>query len=954
MATLVAFQVNRAVNMIFSIRAARFPLISTLKKTLLHASFVLLGTLAIQQSAHADGMPDITPSLKKMLGALPLDDGKEELQKMVGALKKTTCGGGLTGCYSTKSGPIQLYFFTSGQAQQTFIVVVDKKVAMPQLLGPKVQKVMGETSLTSPIISISTTDFDLTTVKMPPDLQKVVRDSYFNVSSLSFSSGVQIAARANLGGAIKLTMEAFGVRGDQLTMRAAVVMPIPTDLAGGAGAGAGAASAVQHGDTMKKAGADALKPEAFVEFQFAPNAKLPLLMPPMNLSDATFFINNSLTIGYKGNAAFKGLGDKKILIQFQTPLDPAGAMDLLDFQFRMATPASFTLEDMANVIVAMATPDPRLAKYGGGFVRNINAFKKPLLDAAKLLSVFQSRNPNPPPEYRFGDATKPWPDDKKYFNVVLLGPTAQDGPYIASASDSIILGQKMGWMDASAGRSGLHGVAGEMISIKLGPLGRLKVKMAALADIDKDRQDISLRGNVAGQAVNVIMSGNSLTIDVPPSCVNPFKINTTVAIQASTNIADIFEGQGGVNVDPSKISGCIGKELEAAYKKIAGEYKNLSGYSADLANAELKKISDAANLAAKQAEEAAKKAADDAQKAAKKAADDAKKAAEDARREYEKTKDAARDVANKAGNAANQAFNDAGNAFKKIGKKKKHKKGPDPKFAASVFDWDYYYDNAPDVVKAGVDLATHWRDGGFNEGRQGSPEFQATYYRKRYLDVQALCGKNDLQCVLQHWLDYGYDQGRQGSANFSIASYLNRYPDLQRAFGADNYSDAFEHWFNSGENEGRNSHPDSASDGPVSGPTRAGGDGGGAWSDYQSCAGQYVNGFRIRAGGSVDTVQFRYANQGWAPAQGYQGKDAFTADVTLASGEYIVRVDYRNGSRIDNIRFTTNNGKTYGPYGGGGGSSATYTVTPGEKLGCMAGRAGSSIDQLTFSSTGPR
>lgn len=914
---LVALLWNKAANMISS-------RIVTLKLGVL-----LLVTLSLHLPVQAQGAPEITPSLKKMLGALPIHDAREELQRMVGDLKKTSCGGNLTGCYSTRSGPLQLYFFTSGQAQQTFLVVVDKKFPMPKLLKENVQKVMGDTMLSSPIISISTTDFDLDTVKMPPELQKVVRDSYFNVNTLSFSSGVQLAARADLGGVMKLTMEAFGVKGDQLTMRAAVVMPIPTDLAGGAGAGAGAADAMQHGDTMKKAGADALKPEAFVEFQFAPNAKLPLTMPAMNLTDATFFINNALTFGYKGNAAYKGVSDKKIIVHFQTPLNPAGAMDLLDFQFRMATPPNFTMEDAAHVMVAMATPDPRLAPYGGGFIRNIESFKKPLLAVTKPLSVFQLRNPHPAPEYRFGDSTKPFPLDPKVFNIVLLGPLADNGPFMMASGEATILGQKMGWIDASAGRSGLHGKAVQDLSLKLGPLGKVTVqKMVAQADIDKDTQNIRLKGNFGGQVVEVTLAGSTLTINVPANCVNPFEIKTKVAIEANTNIADVFEAQGGVNVDPSKISGCIGKELEAAYKKIAGEYKNLSGYSAKAANAELKKISDAASAELRRQEEAA-------------------------RREYEKTKDAAREVANKTSNAANNAFKEAGNAFKRFGKKKKHKKGPDPKFAASVFDWDYYYDNAPDVVRAGVDLATHWRDNGFNEGRRGSLEFDVRYYRSRYLDVQALCGKRDYQCALQHWLDYGIEQGRQGSADVSVFSYLNRYSDLQRAFGKENYADALEHWFSNGQEEGRNGSPGSVFSGPVAGPARAGGGGGGAWSDIDKCGDQYVNGFRIRAGRLVDSVQFRYANRGWAPAQGGQG-GGYAADVTLASGEYIVRVDYRSGSMIDSISFTTNRGKTYGPYGGGGGSSGTYKVTPGEKLGCMRGRSGKYTDQLTFSSTGPR
>jgi hypothetical protein len=621
-----------------------------------------------------------------------------------------------------------------------------------------------------------------------------------------------------------------------------------------------------------------------------------------------------LTFGYKGNAAYKGVSDKKILVQFQTPLDPAGALDLLDFEFRMATPVNFTMEDAANVMVAMATPDVRLAKYGGGFIRNIESYKKALLEVAKPLSVFQFKNSHPV-EYRFGDKNKPWPDDPKYFNIALLGPLATDGPMMRLAGDTVILGQKMGWLEASAGRSGLHGVAGEAITIKLGPLGKTRIKMEAKADVDKGTQDISLKGNFMGQAVNVIMSGSTLTIDVPPSCVNPFEIKTKVAIQASTNIADVFEGQGGANVDPSKIGGCVGKQLEAALNKIAGEYKSLSGYSAREANQALKKMTGFGS------------------------------------KSYEQAKDGARDVANKTANGANKAFNDAGNAFKRIGKKKKHKKGPDPKFAASVFDWDYYYDNNPDVVDAKVDLAQHWQDSGFKEGRQGSPEFSAKYYWTRYTDVQKLCPNRDLQCALQHWLDNGLYDGRQGSADFSISSYLNRYSDLQRAFGKYNYDDAFDHWFNSGEDEGRSGTPDSAFSGPISGPTRVGGGGGGAWSDADFCDGQYVTGFRVNNGKTVDRLQFRYP-KGWASAQG--GNNGFNADVTLASGEYIVQVNYRSGSRLDNVSFISNRGKTYGPYGGGGGSPGTYTVTAGEKLGCMSGRAGKSIDQLVFSSTGPR
>ncbi|WP_175626382.1 MULTISPECIES: lectin [Oxalobacteraceae] len=946
-----------------SVTAARFSVSRILKKTFTLASFLLVASLAIQQSAHASDAPNIKPALKKMLGGLALDV-KDDLQKMVSDLKKTSCGGGLSGCYSTSKGKVQLYFFTSNSAQQTFIIVVDKQISMPKLFGNKVQNVMGQTSLRSLMISISTAEFDLTTARMPPDLKKVVDESYFGVSSLNFAAGAQMAARANLGGPIKLTMESLGVRADQLTMRAAIVMPIPMDISSGAGTGIDVASEMADGATMKQAGAKAAMPEAFVEFQFAPGSRLPMLLPPVTLTDATFFINNSLTFGYKGNAQFQGVGDKKILLQFQTPLTPEGAMDFLDFNFRMATPASFTMEDAARVIVAMASPDARLAKYGGGFIRGVGSFKEPLLAMAKPLAMFKMKNPNPPPEYKFGDATKPWPENDKYFNIIVLGPLADGGPYYASGGQVAAFGQTLGWTDVSAGVNGYYNGAGADVSLRLGPLGKVPFRLSQETRIDMKRQDMAFRGNLAGQKIGIVMGPTKMSIEVNASCINPFEIKTSLEIKPTTDLAQIFDAEGGVNVDPSKITGCIGKELEAAYRKIAGEYKNLSGYTADMANAELKKISDAALIATKAAEDAAKKAAaesqkaaEDAAKASQKAAEDAakaaQKAADDARKQYEQTKNAARDVANKATNAASNAFRDAGNAFKRLGKKKKHKKGPDPKFAASVFDWDYYYDKYPDVVNAKVDLKEHWMNNGFNEGRQGSPEFSATYYWNRYLDVQAACPtpSNKLQCALQNWLDEGIALGRQGSADVSMQSYLNRYSDLQNAFGVDNYDDALDHWMNYGEDENRNARPDSDYAGPVAGPRRAGGGGGGQWSDAAQCRNTYVIGFKTSSGKRLDGVQFLYANGQWG---GVHGKLKNTQTVMLAAGEYITRVDYRSGGSMDAVTFISNQGRTFGRYGGTGGGANSYSVTPGQKLGCMAGRSGSEVDQLIFSSTGPR
>lgn len=880
-----------------------------IKKALFKVGIVLLAAHALHSPAYANDAPNVSPTLKKMLGGLPIAGMKDQLQQLVGALKQTPCGGKLTGCYATQSGPLQLYLFSSQSAQQTFLLVIDQKMAMPTLLKGDVQKLLGGTSLQSPIISISTTNYTLDKISMPPALQKVVNDNYFGVSSLEFESGVQLAARASLGGAIKLVMESMGAKVDQLTMRAAVVMPIPTDLMGGAGTGAGLAAAVTEGNTMKKAGTDAAKPEAYIEFQFGPDSVVKMNYPQIRLTDATFFLNNSLTFGYKGNAAFAGATDKKVLMHFQTPLNPAGGMDLLDFQFLMATPATFTLEDAAHVMVAMASPDPRLAKYGGGFIRNINAYKNALLNMTKPLSMFKVTNPKPAPEYRFGDATKPFPQDVNVFNFVILGPLADGGPKLRAVAELNVMGQKLGWMEASSGNDGFKSTVGESITVKLGPLGRQTFKVISTNSIDMLVSTMNLKGSFAGQSIEVTWSPIEVALKMNASCISPFEINASAKITPDLDLAQFFDLQPGVNVDPSKFTGCTVAELEKAYKWVASTGKNLGGYAASAANAELNKISNEATKVAKAQADAA--------------AALAQQQAAAARAEYNKVKNAARNVANNSTSAATNALKDAGNKISGLfGKKKANdtndkfdrsifnwdyyydtrgkrwgntdlvqywvdhgyangeraslefdlvyyrnrhpnvsdknllnywlKDGingcdqasadfslrhllnrypsagsncraqldnwfdqggaglnanPDERFDRSVFDWNYYYDNHPDVVRSGYDLATHWRDHGFQEGRQGSLEFRAKDYLARYPDLQRAFGANNYGAALSHWLNSGQVEGRQSSPDFSVRAYLARYPDLQQAFGANNYDAALDHWFDKGEAEGRNSRP---------------------------------------------------------------------------------------------------------------------------------------------------
>lgn len=908
-----------------------------MKKTRIAYVLALLNVLVFgvpQAGAESAGsQAPINANLKEALALIPIPGIKDAMNGLVDGLRKGENGG-----YAAKTTvkvpgvgdvPLQLYFFGDG-VKQALLLVVDRELGLPPVFNNKAWKALEGAALSDPIFSFSTVDFALDVRDMPADFRKVVTDSYFNVSSLNFTSGFQVASKIKLSGSMKKVIEHdlnFSVT--DFTLRAGVVVPVPTDASGSASLAAQLAADMKNADKTLKD-----QPDFFVEFQPAPGTVLqsPLGMNQLKLTDATISLNYKLTLGLRGNILLPS--GKKFITFFETPLTPLGVMDLGDFQFGMAAQTA-TLEDLALLTMAMNTPKVP----GGSFIKGIDKYKDQLMLVLKPLSVFQMRNPNPVGEYKFGDITKPFPP-KSAFNMLVLGPFASStdsngqtlsGPYFQALGDMTVLQQKMGSLRLTVGDSGLHGNISAGLNLKLGPLGKQGIGMKASADVDRDKQVLLMHGNVIGRTLDVRMDATSLSLNSPATCATPFELTQRISIQSLLDLSSLMDNLPGVNVDPKQISGCFGEELEKAYKWVATTGSSLGGYTAKAANAELNKI-------ANQAEQEAKKAAEEAKKAEK---------------AYNKAKDEAREKANQTSNSAMNAFNDAGNAFKKLGKKKKHKKGPDPKFAASVFDWDDYYDSYPDVVKAGVDLASHWKDHGFNEGRQGSLEFRAKFYLNRYLDVQQACG-SDLQCALQHWLDHGIETGRQGSADFSVASYLDRYPDLQRAFGRENYTDALDHWINSGEDEGRDGSPASKAPGPISGPVAAGGDGGSAWSDRDQCASGYVTGFRLRYGKEVNTVQFRYSNGKWGDSHGYQSTDPWTKTESLPSGEYIVRVDYRSGGRLDNVAFITNRGKKYGPYGGGGGGPATYNVTSGEKLGCMGGRSGSTIDQLVFSSTGPR
>jgi hypothetical protein len=229
----------------------------------------------------------------------------------------------------------------------------------------------------------------------------------------------------------------------------------------------------------------------------------------------------------------------------------------------------------------------------------------------------------------------------------------------------------------------------------------------------------------------------------------------------------------GVNVDPAQIAGCFGAELEQAYKWITTTGASLGGYAASAASAELNKIANAAAA------------------------------------EYNKAKQAARKAAESSINAVTKTFSGATSAVvNTVG----HTSKPsiDVKtmlYDRSVFDWDFYYDAYPDLVKKKVDLVAHWKSTGYPQRLRGSHEFDMQFYAAKYPKEPEMFGSTDADALTLHWLGWGIKKGYQGSADFHVAAYLARYPDLQKAFGAENYAAAFTHWLDHGKAEGRDGRP---------------------------------------------------------------------------------------------------------------------------------------------------
>ena len=116
---------------------------------------------------------------------------------------------------------------------------------------------------------------------------------------------------------------------------------------------------------------------------------------------------------------------------------------------------------------------------------------------------------------------------------------------------------------------------------------------------------------------------------------------------------------------------------------------------------------------------------------------------------------------------------------------------------SGLFDRNYYSQNNPDVVRAGLDPLGHYLQKGGLEGRNPNPFFDSAYYLTQNQDLAEI-GVNPLA----HYLTFGAREGYNPIPLFETSYYLTTYPDVR-----DCGINPLKHYLQFGFKEGRNPHP---------------------------------------------------------------------------------------------------------------------------------------------------
>jgi hypothetical protein len=163
-----------------------------------------------------------------------------------------------------------------------------------------------------------------------------------------------------------------------------------------------------------------------------------------------------------------------------------------------------------------------------------------------------------------------------------------------------------------------------------------------------------------------------------------------------------------------------------------------------------------------------------------------------------------------------------------------------------LLDSVFYAQNNQDVVRTHLDLATHYNQFGWHEGRDPDALFSTNGYLAANGDV-AKSGFNPLS----HYDQFGWKEGRDPSASFDTELYLKNNPDVAKAG-----IDPLAHYLSSGQFEGRQTY---AAIGPSSSFTHGSFD-----PEYYLLANPDIAKAALAAGGDTFSFAFQhYSSLGW-------------------------------------------------------------------------------------------
>ena len=198
---------------------------------------------------------------------------------------------------------------------------------------------------------------------------------------------------------------------------------------------------------------------------------------------------------------------------------------------------------------------------------------------SKPLSLFRVTNPNPVPEYRFGDPAYPFPTVEA-FNIMLLGPLASEtlggrlvkGPYLKLIGNTTLLGKDVGAMNINFSEHGLFGaVNADFGSLNVGPIKtNAGLTGRASISIDDKSQVAQLTGKlnvpVIERNVTFTFGRETISMSSPATCVVPVDISGRLPIAGNVTFADVAGSFRGFGVDAAKLPNCAGEFLKQGLK----------------------------------------------------------------------------------------------------------------------------------------------------------------------------------------------------------------------------------------------------------------------------------------------------------------------------------------------------------------------------------------------------